>query len=264
LLHRDISRFVQTAKTKKMDVSITTNGVLLSPKRADEIIPHLSWIRFSIDAGTPETYAQIHRTRKEDFEKVMQNIAYAAEIKRKNNLGVTIGTQALLTSMSINELAILARRLKEIGADNLQIKPYSHHPSSKNDLSFDYQEAEKIRPELESLSDEKFEVIYRAKTIRRLTSRREYDSCHGLPFFALIDCKANVIPCNIFYGQKEFIYGNLKNNLFSEIWKSERRKQVIKRINEKGIGDCRLGCRLDSSNRYLHRIRHPHPHDNFL
>jgi MoaA/NifB/PqqE/SkfB family radical SAM enzyme len=263
-LHKDLSLFVKTAKKNKMDVSITSNGAVFNKEKAEKTIPYLSWIRFSIDAGTPETYAQIHGTRKEDFNRVLENIKYATELKRKNDYEVTIGVQALLTNKSISELICLAKIAKNLGVDNLQIKPYSHHPASKNDLSFNYEESEKIRPELEKLSDQKFQIIYRTNTINRLCEERGYRECHGLPFFSLIDSLGNVIPCNLFYNNPEFIYGNINQKLFSEIWKSERRQDILKKVKGEGIEECRKGCRLDVINRYLERVINPNPHDNFI
>lgn len=263
-LHREMPEFVRIAKTSGMDVSITTNGVAFTKEEADKTLPYLTWIRFSIDAGTRETYAVIHGTRKEDFERVMKNIANAVEIRNKNHYPATIGTQVLLTRQSLSELEILARRLKEIGADNLQIKPYSHHPSSKNNLSFNYDEAKKLRPEIESLGNEKFQIIYRTGTIKRILKRREYSECHGLTFFALIAANGDVIPCNMFYSNPEFTYGNINYQIFSEIWKGEKRKEIIAKLKSGGLDGCRAGCRLDAINKYLDRIKHPEGHDNFI
>jgi radical SAM protein with 4Fe4S-binding SPASM domain len=255
LLHKDIAILVKTAKDSGIDVSMTTNGVLLNREKAEKILPCLSWIRFSIDAGTRETYAKIHGTRKEDFGRVMDAIKYAAEIKKMGRYPVTIGVQALLTSKSIDELEILTTIAKEVGADNIQIKPYSHHPASKNDLSFDFSQAEKMRPKLESLGDNQFQVAYRTNTIRRLNEERSYGECHGLPFFSLIDARGNVIPCNLFYNNPEFTYGNINEQLFSEIWKGERRKGILGKLKECGIEECRKGCRLDPINRYLKDVK---------
>jgi len=263
-LHKDTPLFIKTAKENGMDVSVTSNGVPFTNKKAEQCMPYLSWIRFSVDAGTSKTYAEVHGTKKEDFEKVLNNIKYAVDVKRKNNLNTTIGVQALLTNKSLDELILLANTVKEIGVDNLQIKPYSHHPASKNDLSFDYNEAEKLRKPLESLNDEKFQTIYRTQTIKRLSQEREYKDCYGLSFFTLIDSSGNVVPCNLFYNNQKFTYGNLYEKNFSDIWASEKRKEIIQKIKKRGVDDCRVGCRLDVGNRYLERLKNPHPHDNFI
>ncbi len=254
-LHKDTPGFIQFAKQRGIDVSVTSNGVMYDKAIAEKTLPYLSWLRFSVDAGKPETYSQIHGTRKEDFEKLMDNLKNAAEIKRQNGYQTTIGIQALLTSKSIDEIEMLAKRVKELGADNIQIKPYSHHPSSKNDLSFDFSQAEDIRARLESLGDTNFQVAYRTNTIKRLNEERNYNDCHGLPFFSLIDARGNVIPCNLYYGNSDFYYGNINDQLFSQIWQGEKRKQVLAKICENGIDQCRKGCRLDVINRYLEDVK---------
>jgi len=264
LLHKDVSEIVKKAKEYGLDISITTNGVFMDKKKADEIFPLLSWIRFSLDAATPETYSKLHGTKPDDFNKVIGNIKYLVSLKKSKNLNTTIGVQFLLLSENVNEVIEAAKIVKEAGADNIQIKPYSHHPSSKNDFSVDYLKLEWIEEELKKLEDKNFQVNFRKKTMQRLQEGATYDECYGLPFFALIDARGNIIPCNIFYNQPEFTYGNLNEKSFKEIWQSENRKQIIKKIKKREIDVCRHGCRLDSINRYLHRLKNPDFHDNFI
>lgn len=255
LLHKNWDDFVMRAYEKGIDVSITSNGVLFKKDKAEKTLPYLSWIRFSVDAGSPEAYAYLHGTNKKDFTRVLNNIEDAAKIKQKNNYDVTLGVQALLTIKSLSNLQGLALILKNVGADNLQIKPYSHHPSSKNDLSFDFAEAEKAREKILSFADKDFEIIYRSNTIERLLEEKPYEKCLGLPFFTLIDSSGNLMPCNLYYTKNKFHYGNLNQNLFSEIWKGEKRQESLKMLEELGVNHCRGACRLDSINRTLSDIQ---------
>jgi len=264
ILHKDISEFVKKAKEYGMDVSITTNGVFFDRERIKECLPYLSWIRFSVDAGSPENYAKIHRTKQEDFNRVIENIKEAVRFRNKNKLKTVIGVQFLLISENVNEVLDFAKLIKGTGTDNIQIKPYSHHPLSKNDYSVDYSKLGYLEEELKKLEDENFQVNFRKKTMQRLQEGATYNECYGLPFFALIDARGNIVPCNLFYNNEEFTYGNLYKNSFSQIWESERRKDTIKKLKEKGILDCRIGCRLDPINKYLNRLKNPHPHDNFI
>ncbi len=264
LLHKDICEFIEKAKEYGLDISITTNGVLFDKEKAERCLHHLSWIRFSLDAGIGESYSKIHGTRKEDFDKVISNIKEAVKIRNEKGLKTTIGVQFLLISENINEAVRAVKLVKETGADNIQIKPYSHHPSSKNNYSVDYSKLEWIEEELKKLEDEKFQVQFRKQTMKRIEEGRDYRECYGLPFFALIDARGNVIPCNLFYNTPEFTYGNLNEKSFSEIWESEQRKKIIEKIKQRGIDVCRKGCRLDPVNNYLFRLKNPHPHDNFI
>ncbi len=264
LLHKEIDLFVQKSKQHGLDISITTNGALFDKERAEKILQHLSWIRFSIDASSAGTYSKVHKVKEDEFYKVIENIKNAAEMKKKLRLSTVIGTQFLLISENINEVAEFAKLVKDAGADNAQIKPYSHHPLSERELSVDYSKLSWLEAKLAELNDENFKVLFRKKTMKRLEGERDYKECYGLPFFALIDAKGNVIPCNLFYNNQEFVYGSLYEKSFSEIWKSERRKQILEKLGEKGVSECRMGCRLDPSNRYLDRLKNPCPHDNFI
>src|SRR3989344_4657931 len=87
-LHKDFSFLVGHAKKIGLDVALTTNGVPFTKKKTEQRLGHLSWIRFSIDAGTPETYAKLHGTKQGDFERLMDNIKASVEIKNKNGYSV--------------------------------------------------------------------------------------------------------------------------------------------------------------------------------
>ena len=263
LLHKDIPKFVENGKAYSLDLATTTNGVLLNGEVAERCLPYLSWLRVSINAATKETYSKIHKTNEKDFYKVISNLKNAVDLVHKHSYPVTIGVQTLLLPENINEIESLAKLIKEIGADNIQIKPYSQHPYSENKISIDYATVN-LADKLEVLNSNKFQVAYRENTIQRLKDKSAYNNCYGLPFFALISAKGDVIPCNLFYNNPEFIYGNLYKDSFPKIWKSERRQKIIEKINESGTYECREGCRLDVVNRYLHNLKNPHAHVNFI
>ncbi len=263
LLHKEISEFVQYAHKCGLSVSITTNGVLFDEKMALACLPYLTWIRFSIDAGTAETYSKIHGTGKKAFYDVIQNIKIAASLKKTKKLGTSIEAQLLLIPDNVREVVKLAEIVKKAGADDLQIKPYSQHPSSNNKFFVDYKDYSHLDKTLEKLNSNSFEVIFRKKTMQRL-QKRSYNSCNGLSFFALISAKGDVIPCNLFYDNPEYVYGNIYTKHFSEIWQGEKRKKVINKIKKNGVDQCRQGCRLHAINRYLDRLNNLKPSDNFI
>ncbi len=263
-LHKDFSLFVEHAKKHGMDVALTTNGVLFTKSIAEKTLPHMSWVKFSVDAATPETYAKIHGTKEADLGKLMQNIKDAAEIKRKNNLKVKIGTQVLLINDNSSEVVMLAEKVREAGADYLVVKPYSQHPLSSKRFKLDYDNLKSLKPKVEATSTKDFKAVFRLDTMEKLKSEAPYEKCYGLPFFALIDAEGNIIPCNLFYDNKEFYYGNLYDNSFSEIWLGKKREEVIRKLDCKGTKECRENCRLDPINRYLHSLKNPPEHVNFI
>ena len=266
ILHRDTPEFIRTARDLGMETALMTNGVFFTPDKAERCLPYLTWMRFSIDAGTPENHARVHGTSEKDFPKIISNLRAAAEIKRREGYDVNISVQGLLIPDSLPELVQLADLAKTAGADNIQIKPYSQHPLSCNRCELDYHgmDATTLRRNLMSVQTDRFRVAFRDESIDRITHARGYTECHGLSAFALITARGEVIPCNIFYGNPDYVYGNINDQSLPDIWTGERRREVIQKINDTGLVACRKGCRLDATNKDMERVRHPEKYDAFL
>ena len=267
LLHKDICEIIKYTKGRGIDVAVTTNGVLLEKAVSRKILKHLSWIRISLNAGTAGTYCKIHRTKKEDFYKVMENLREAVKIKKDGKLKTTIGVQLLLIPGNVKEVVTLARILKKIGIDYLTVKPYSQHPlsGSRMDPKFNYKDQVSVYEKLRGLEDNKFKIAFRDETMKRLSSGKDYGRCLGLPFWAYIDANGEVYACSAFLGKKEYSFGNIYKSSFKDIIKSRRRGSVMARISSRmDVEKCRRACRLDKINSYLWELSNPGPHVNFI
>jgi len=268
LLHRDIALIIRHTRSVGIDVAMSTNGVLLEPKLAEQIIPSMSWIKVSINAGTPAGYGDIHRTEPEDFHKVFANIESASRLIETNDWGCTLGTQALLLPENAAEMELLAARSKDAGARYLVIKPYSQHPGSHT-LAYskvDYKPYLEAAERLERFNDSGFSVIFRANTFRKIQStERGYGCCLALPFWSYIDSTGNVWACNSYIGDNRFLYGNIHDESFRDIWMGDRRRRSLNFVaGELNTENCRMNCRMDEINRYLWELTHPSAHANFI
>ena len=267
LLHKDICGIIKYTKGRGIDVAVTTNGVLLKKEVSRKILKYLSWIRVSLNAGTAGTYCKIHRTRKEDFYKVIENLREAVKVKKAGKLKTTIGVQLLLIPGNAKEVVTLARILKKIGVDYLTVKPYSQHPLSGSRINpkFNYKSQISMYEKLRGLEDDRFKIAFRDETMKRLDSEKEYGRCLGLPFWAYIDANGEVYACSAFLGKKEYSFGNIYKNNFKDIIKSKRRRSVMAGISSKmDVEKCRRACRLDKINSYLWELSNPGPHVNFI
>jgi len=109
LLHPKAAEFIAFAKKKKIDVALSTNGVYLDRFASQKILPHLSWIRVSLNAGSAKNYALIHGTNAQDFQTVLDNLKNAVSIKKKNKYSCVIGVQLILLPHNNKEVFNLAR-----------------------------------------------------------------------------------------------------------------------------------------------------------
>ena len=263
LLHPDAEPIIAHA-CGLTSVSVTTNGIALTDKRR-ALIDGLEWIRFSINGCDPGNYAEVHRVEPRMFERVMANVAGAVERKRSLDLAVTIGAQLVLLEQNAAGVPRLARRFKEMGLDYFSVKPYSQHPLSEERIEVDYGKFAGLEGELRAIEDDSFRVIYRAGSMAKAGAPKPYAKCYGTHFLCFVSANGDVWECNVFAGDPRFFIGNVHEQGLPDIWNGQRRKEVLDFINnEMDVQDCRDICRMDECNRYLWRLTHPWPHDNFI
>lgn len=268
LLHREIGDIIVHTKNSGIDVAITTNGVLLARPLAEKILGSVSWIKVSLNAGTPDTYAKVHRTKADDFHRVFRNLADAVEVKRNISSKCTIGAQSVLLPENADEMETLAEKAKETGLSYLVVKPYSQHLKSNTQayMDFDYSSFYHLKDRLARLNDENFSVVFREHTMKKMKrNERGYERCLALPFWSYIDSGGNVWGCSAYLGDEEFRFGNINENTFQEIWSGQRRKQCMHMVcTSLDPENCRMNCRMDEINLYLWELTHPADHVNFI
>lgn len=268
LLHKEIVDIINHTKQTGIDVAITTNGVLFREDIIESTLENITWIKVSINGGTKETYAKIHKTNPESFERVISNMSYAAKIKRERGYKCTLGMQLILLPENSEEIKLLAQRAKDIGMDYLVIKPYSQHPSSRTNKykEIKYSDYFYLSDELNSFKDDKFSVIFRMNTMEKWDEKkRNYRHCLALPFWSYIDAGGTVWGCSIYLNDENFSYGNIYKNSFREIWEGEKRINSVRWAEEElDTSRCRVNCRMDEVNRYLWELKHLPEHVNFI
>lgn len=265
LTHPAAPDIFNRTKENGIDAAMSTNGVLFTKEKANACMASLTWIRVSIAGATDKTYEKIHQCREGDLGRVLRNLEDAVAIRQDNKLHTTLGAQLLLLPENKDEVVSLAKILREIGFDYFTVKPFSQHPSSKAKLSVDYSEAEEIGKELQSYQTDTFKVYFRSRSIENLAMEKPYKECCGVHFMTYLDSAGDVFPCIVFMGQEDFVYGNIYKQTFPEIWESERAKKIRATFDDAFIHKhCRKTCRLDEINKYLHELKNPGAHVNFI
>lgn len=267
LLHRDIAVFAEAAKEGGMDVAFTTNAVLLTSAVLRRLIPVSSWIKVSCNAGSAKNYAKIHGTKAEDYERVLRNMSEAVLFRQREGVSCILGFQCVLLPESRPDIVEHARRVRDLGADYLVIKPYTHHPQSLKDTrNISYDNTKELVEALLKEETECFQIIFRHEAMKRWDRKTSaFTCCQALPFWAYVDAECNVWGCSRHLKEKAFLYGNLNKQDFAAIWNGPERQAGLKWCaGHLDVSECHITCRMEAINNYLWRLLHPASHDNFI
>ncbi len=263
-LHTEFVGVVNGIKNMDMSVAVSTNGQRFQRQVAERCLRSISWIRFSVDSVIPEIYTDIHGVSEDALKRVLQNIGDAVEVKREQGLDVDIGVQSIFTTQTVHGLPQFVATMKELGVDNVQIKPCHNHPNSKweSDMMGCFKDMQTL---IEGMETDDFKVVFRSVGMERLQSARTYQRCHGFDFYVLVNANGDVVPCNVFYNKPEFIYGNIYDETFYDIWTGNKRLDIINKVEGSCFSNCgEYRCRLDVMNRYLERVIEPERNDEFI
>jgi MoaA/NifB/PqqE/SkfB family radical SAM enzyme len=272
MLHKKLNEIVAATHAAGIDCSFTTNGTALNQRFLERSLDKVSWMKISLNAGTRDAYAAIHRTKAEDFDRVVENLKKAVAYKREHNIACTIGVQSLLLPENWQEMPQLAQLCQEIGVDYLVIKPYSQHRFSETRLyeNLRYDEFLTLSQTWRDYSTDSFQVIFREATMKRYGEAQEqgYSCCHATPFlWAYLMADGSLYGCSAYLLDSRFDYGNIMTDSFEKVWQGEKRRQNFEFIQKAlDISECRKNCRMDAANRYIELLQHPEriPHVNFI
>ena len=250
LIHKRISRITRDAVACGLDAAFTTNGVLLHKLEPVELC---TWIKISLNAGSPETYAAVHKTDIKDWDRVWTNIRDA--VRRKGSCA--IGVQCVVLPENCFEMRGLASMCADAGVDYLVLKPYSQGTFSitRQYEGVDYKAMRAYLQGVVEFSNDTFKVIYRANAMQQESQKHLYDKCRATPYswvYSMGD--GRVFTCSAHLMDERFCIGNLNDNTFQEIWEGERRRENWELMKSFNIKQCRLNCRMNASNKFLHQL----------
>lgn len=266
LLYPHLQMIMRQGQVLGLDLALATNGIMFSAEMIDTCCATLTWLKFSINAGSAEEYARVNGNAPEVFDAVIANVRQAVRCRQESGSKCTIGAQAVLLPENERGMPALAALMRDCGVDYFVVKPYLPNPLSKNfsmrrqhfPLSAD------LRDQLLALARPDFHVECRPRAFARLTDRqRGYAGCLGMRLFAFIAADGWVYACPPHYGEEEFACGNVFTQPFAEIMGSSHYRTLLARLGQEN--NCPIvGCRLDACNQYLWEAAHPPQHVNFI
>lgn len=224
--------FIQHASKCGIDVGNATNGWEWEPEKIEQVLPHLTWVRFTVAAGTPEEYSRIMFKGAEHthvFDRAMANIKYAVELKRRKNLNVTLGIQMVLMPEFKDEILPFAKLAVDLGVDYGVIKHCSDDEYGSLGVDYDkYEEMYDLLNEAEAISNDRTKVIVKWDKIKD-KGKPSYNRFYGPQFLLQISGSGLVAPSGMFFNARysKLHMGNFVDERFIDIFKSDRYSTIM-------------------------------------
>jgi len=224
--------FIQHAAKIGIDVGNATNGWEWEPEKIEQVLPYLTWVRFTVAAGTPEGYAKIMfkgPEHTEVFDRAVSHIKYAVDLKKKLNLKVTLGIQMVLMPEFKDEIIPFAKLAVDLGVDYGVIKHCSD--DELGTLGVNYSEYENLYPLLnkaEAMSNENTKIVIKWDKIKD-KGKPSYNRFYGPQFLLQISGSGLVAPSGMFFNARysKLHIGNFADERFKDIFNSDRYWKIM-------------------------------------
>lgn len=205
LIHPKINEMAMIAYSLHFDLGLITNGILLDRIKDPSIY---SFIRISLDASNEKMYKKVKG--KDFFNKVVDNV-HDLVLKNKTDVGLSY----VVCEENVHGINEAIRLANELDVDYIQFKP-----AWMNGKKFP----------LPEMNGNKIITTDRYKAEDNLP-------CKIAGLVGIITASGEVYFCCQKRGEKDFCLGNIKDELFSDIWK--RRLSFIPDVSK--CPNCRYG-----------------------
>lgn len=274
LFNRYTYRLMREAKKLGFSIGLFTNGVLLDPDLSKlmftSLQPNLKFIRVSLNTTQRAAYKRFHDCNDAAYERVIRNIRAASEFLRdRKDIGTRFGLGFIVNEANVESLESAGVLLGEL-ARNGRIDHAAFRPA----VNYGGRALPQQSPEVLAV----MEMLFENEILPRLDGENAQsgldpvlvterfldlhdpqqlhcDACIAHPWRTTVWPDGGVYTCDEHNGDDRFLFGNLKESSFAEIWKGDRRGEVIRMLNTGGFGAlCPPTCVLSFMNRQFQKI----------
>lgn len=255
--HPDHIKIFRKALDNSLDVALVTNGTVL--KQAD-LYSEFSWVRFSIDASRKETYSKTRNVKPYIFDKTISNLEKV--VKECSASKTIVGAGFVVTKENYKEIEEFAKMMSDIGVDNIRYSAMFNPDDFKYYEKF-YKTALEFINKAKKLETKNFKVFNNfGERIEDLKQQSpDYSKCYYMEFVTYIGGDLNVYTCCNNAYSKHGLIGSIKDQKFSSLWNSAKKKSYFSSFNAK---NCER-CMFNNKNRFIgYAVSKEPQHVNFV
>ncbi|MFQ6118463.1 MAG: PqqD family peptide modification chaperone [Methanosarcinales archaeon] len=234
LLNQNLLRIAEYVQSKKIDLILFTNGILINKEIAKKLkLLNFSFIRISLDGANEKSHEIIRG--KNTFHKTIQGIRNCID----NDLNVEINT--LIHKHNMNELFDLYKLCANLKVGKFRFTEFINEGRAKNNRELFETDSYVIEEQMKKINEfkRKFNLntpivgdvpIKKEMRLRYLTTKNENYCGIGITTCA-IAADGDIVPCPLL-NRKELRCGNIYIDDLKKVWESSN---IFKKFREKYI-----------------------------
>lgn len=225
-MHPQIFDMIKHARQKKLYVATSTNAHYLDMKRARKVVKSgLDRLVISLDGTDQDTYEKYRKGG--DINKVLHGIRNIVQAKKelKSHLPF-VELQFLVLGINEHQIAKVKQLASELKVDKLALKSAQ---------IYNFENGSPFIPE-----NPKFSRYRKLPTGEYEIMLKMKNHCYRMWTGCVITFNGDVVPC-CFDKDADFNMGNIRDENFSKLWKSDKYQSFRKKIykNRSSIDMCK-------------------------
>lgn len=223
-IHKSLEKFVRQANGMGFRyIYISTNGALATPERAKRVIDAgLNSVKFSINAGSRETYRLVHG--RDDWDRVMSNLRYISEYRRELSRPLKLFITFIVTRHTAHEIDSF-RELVVPLVDEIMFHQVHNQSGQMNEAQ-------------EALSGAQNSIGFKSDNVCMMPFNRLHLTCEGFLTLCCVDY------------QNYLTVADLKTSSLNDAWQNDtfkemRRRHLAGQLRGTLCGNCWQGYKDD-------------------
>lgn len=261
LLYPYIEETMQAVIDAGIDLSIITNGSLLSGKRA-ELLAEAKWVRISLESVRDEDYCRIRGIKRGAFDNLCKNIEEFAKIKKDN---CELGINMVVSKENYKDVYEMSALMKRLGANHVKYSPVCSNDTKGYHKDFMQYVTDELARATKELEGNRFRVInlYTDDFSDSVVFERQYSKCPLKEFICAIGANAKVYYCQDKAYLSDGMVCDLMQGQFKELWFSQATNNKFANFDARFI--CKQHCVHDSRNEMINSfLEMDRNHANFI
>lgn len=250
MLRSDIFELIYFAKNNSLRVCLTSNGVAIDDKAAVNLR----------DAGVNVVNISIDGSRgAHDYlrgDGAFNKAVGALDSLHRHRIETTIAS--IISKYNYQELGYVVKLANEYKVTTIKFQPFSNiflnGRKGGGEFLFSDIDSEKMDKVIEEIdfSCRRHGIATNPKSYLKNISaylctknNSQMKGCNALLASCPINSRGNFYPCWVFVNNSTLI-GNVKNNRLADLWNSNKRKNILNKINNDGCPGCMMSCYDDN------------------